>query len=128
MIRKDFFEILEKASKQNGGKISIITNGILLNEHTIKEIIKNNVLLLSVSLDGYGKNHDLNRAKDGIWDKIINNFENMNSRSKRSMIDIKTIVLENNLDDLVKLYKMCDEMKFNFLSILSGDTFDVKIW
>lgn len=33
------------------------------------------------------------------------------------MVDIKTIVLENNLDDLVKLYKMCDEKKFNFLSI-----------
>ena len=26
-------------------------------------------------------------------------------------------VVKNNLDDLVKLYKMCDDMKFNFLSI-----------
>ena len=75
------------------------------------------MMLLSVSLDGFGKNHDLNRAKDGIWDKIMNNFDNMNSRKKRPMIDIKTIVLENNLDDLVKLYKMCDEKNFNFLSI-----------
>ena len=75
------------------------------------------MMLLSVSLDGYGENHDKNRAKDGIWDKIMDNFYNMNSREKRPMIDIKTIVLENNLDDLVKLYKLCDEMKFNFLSI-----------
>lgn len=75
------------------------------------------MMLLSVSLDGYGENHDNNRAKAGIWDKIMNNFDRMNSRDKRPMVDIKTIVLENNLDDLVKLYKMCDEMKFNFLSI-----------
>jgi hypothetical protein len=33
------------------------------------------------------------------------------------MIDIKTIVLENNLDDLVKLYKLCEKMNFEFLSI-----------
>ena len=32
----------------------------------------------------------------------MSNFENMNTRKKRPMIDIKTIVLENNLDDLVK--------------------------
>ena len=75
------------------------------------------MMLLSVSLDGYGANHDKNRAKDGIWDKIMTNFDNMNSRSKRPMVDIKTIVLENNLDDLPKLYKMCDDMRFNFLSI-----------
>lgn len=75
------------------------------------------MMLLSVSLDGYGENHDKNRAKEGIFDKIISNLENMNSREKRPLIDIKTIVLENNLDDLVKLYKLCDEMKFNFLSI-----------
>lgn len=55
--------------------------------------------------------------KDGIWDKIMDNFDNMNSRKKRPMIDIKTIVLENNLDDLPKLYKMCDDKNFNFLSI-----------
>ena len=33
------------------------------------------------------------------------------------MIDIKTIVLENNLDDLPKLYKLCEKMGFEFLSI-----------
>jgi len=33
------------------------------------------------------------------------------------MVDIKTIVLENNLDDLPKLYKLCQDMDFKFLSI-----------
>ena len=33
------------------------------------------------------------------------------------MIDIKTIVLPNNLDDLPKLYKLCCDMNFEFLSI-----------
>ena len=89
----------------------------MINDEIIDAFIKSKMMLLSVSLDGYGVNHDKNRAKEGIWDKIMSNFENMNSRDKRPMVDIKTIVLENNLDDLVKLYKMCGEMNFNFLSI-----------
>ncbi len=117
LIRKDFVDILMKTSKKTMGKLNVVSNGILINDEIIDAFIKSKMMLLSVSLDGYGKNHDKNRAKDGIFEKIISNFEKMNLRSKRPMIDIKTIVLNNNLDDLVKLYKMCDEMKFNFLSI-----------
>ncbi|MBR2526644.1 SPASM domain-containing protein, partial [bacterium] len=43
--------------------------------------------------------------------------DNLNSYKKRPMIDIKTIVLENNLDDLPKLYKMCTDKGFEFLSV-----------
>lgn len=117
LIRKDFIDILMRTARKTSGKLNVVSNGILINDEIIEAFIKSRMMLLSVSLDGYGKNHDKNRAKDGIWDKIMSNFENMNTRKKRPMVDIKTIVLENNLDDLVKLYKMCDEMKFNFLSV-----------
>ena len=117
LIRKDFIDILMKTSKKTFGKLNVVSNGILINDEIIDAFIKSKMMLLSVSLDGYGKNHDKNRAKDGIWDKIMTNFDNMNSRNKCPMVDIKTIVLENNLDDLPKLYKMCNEMNFNFLSI-----------
>lgn len=117
LIRKDFIDILMRTAKKTFGKLNVVSNGILINDEIIDAFIKSKMMLLSVSLDGYGENHDKNRAKAGIFDKIMSNFEKMNSRNKRPMIDIKTIVLENNLDDLLKLYKMCDEMKFNFLSI-----------
>ncbi len=117
LIRKDFIDILMKTAQKTFGKLNVVSNGILINDEIIDAFIKSKMMLLSVSLDGYGDNHDKNRAKAGIFDKIMSNFEKMNARSKRPMVDIKTIVLENNLDDLVKLYKMCDEMKFNFLSI-----------
>lgn len=117
LIRKDFVDILFAVSKKTSGKLNVVTNGILINEEIIDAFIKSKMMLLSVSLDGYGENHDKNRAKDGIFDKIISNLDDMNKRARRPLVDIKTIVLENNLDDLVKLYKLCDEMNFNFLSI-----------
>ena len=117
LLRKDFIDIFAYTSKKVFNKTHIVANGILINEEIIKAFIKYKLLLLSVSLDGYGETHNKNRAKDGIFDKIISNLENLKSQRQNQMIDIKTIVLENNLDDLPKLYKLCEKMGFEFLSI-----------
>lgn len=117
LIRKDFIPILEKTAKKTFGKLNVVTNGILINDEIIDAFIKTKMMLLSVSLDGFGATHNKNRGKDGIFDTVITNLENLRSKSKKPMIDIKTIVLENNLDDLPKLYKLCNDMKFEFLSI-----------
>jgi len=123
LIRKDFIQILEKTAKRTFGKLNVVTNGIFINDEIIDAFIRTKMMLLSVSLDGYGKNHDKNRGKDGIFDIIISNLENLNAKKNefqakgKPMVDIKTIVLEDNLDDLPKLYKLCDEMDFDFLSI-----------
>lgn len=120
LIRKDFIPILERTAKKTFGKLNVVTNGILINDEIIDAFIRTKMMLLSVSLDGYGENHDRNRGQAGIFDKVINNLERLNikkSKNNKPMVDIKTIVLENNLDDLPKLYKLCDEMNFDFLSI-----------
>ena len=117
LIRKDFIEILETVSKRVLGKTHVVSNGILINDDIIKAFIKYKLLLLSVSLDGYGENHDKNRGKEGIFDKIVSNLENLKSQKPKQMVDIKTIVLENNLDDLPKLYNLCTKMDFDFLSV-----------
>lgn len=119
LMKKDFIPILERTAQKTLGKLNVVSNGILINDEIIDAFIRSKMMLLSISLDGYGKNHDLNRNKEGIFDKIIGNLEGIQQKkqSKYPMVDIKTIVLENNLGDLVKLYKLCGEMKFDFLSI-----------
>lgn len=119
LLRNDFVQILEKATKQVFGKVNVVSNGVLINEELINAFIKYKLLLLSVSLDGYGENHDKNRGKDGIFDKIIANLELLQSKNSNNkpMIDIKTIVLENNLEDLPKLYKLISDMNVKFFSI-----------
>ena len=117
LIRTDFIDIFSYAAQKLINKVHVVSNGILINDEIIKAFIKHKLLLLSVSLDGYGINHDKNRGNAGIFDKIISNLENLKSKRKNQMIDIKTTVLENNLDDLPKLYKLCCDMDFEFLSI-----------
>ena len=117
LVRNDFIDIFAYASKKIMNKVHVVSNGILINDEVIDAFIKYKLLLLSVSLDGFGSNHDKNRGKDGIFDKIISNLENLKKKKKKQMIDIKTIVLENNLDDLPKLYKLCNDMGFEFFSL-----------
>lgn len=117
LIRKDFIDIFAYLSKKIFNKVHVVSNGILISDEIIEAFVKYKLLLLSVSLDGYGNNHDLNRGKNGIFDKIISNLENLKAKKKNQMVDIKTIVLENNLDDLPKLYRLCERMGFEFLSI-----------
>ena len=119
LIRSDFKEILFASSKRTLGKVNVVTNGVLINDELISAFIKSKMLLLSVSLDGWEKNHDKNRAKEGIFKKIIQNLENISEKRKKSnlMIDIKTIVLKDNLEDILKLYEYSSKMNFEFFSI-----------
>lgn len=117
LVRLDFGEIFNAVSDRLSGKVTIVTNGILLNEDIVKLFDNNRLTLLSVSLDGYGKTHDENRNRNGLFDIVTNNLEKVSTLKKRPKIDIKTIVLENNLDDLPKLYKYCSDKGFEFLSL-----------
>lgn len=117
LLRKDFIPILEKTAKKIFGKLNVVTNGVLINDEIIDAFIRTKMMLLSVSLDGYGETHDINRGQAGVFDKVVSNLESLRSKSSRPMVDIKTIVLENNLEDLPKIYKLCNDMNFEFLSI-----------
>ena len=79
------------------------------------------MLLLSVSLDGWGENHNINRGKNGIFEKITSNLDNLRiqckERKSNLMVDIKTIVLKDNLEDILKLYEYCTNKGFDYLSI-----------
>ena len=117
LIRKDFPEILNYLSKKILHKTHVVSNGILITPEIIKEFERSKLMLLSVSLDGYGEVHDKNRGQKGIFDKIISNLDNVKQLKKAPMVDIKTLVLPDNLDSLPELYKLCNDMKFDFFSI-----------
>ena len=119
ILKKDFLEIYEKISQKHR-KVTLISNGLALNEELINSLVKNKLLLLSVSLDGYGTNHDKSRNFKGLWDIVINNIELLNSKrnsGKNPMLDIKTCILEHNLDDLPKLYKEANRLNAQFFSL-----------
>ena len=121
LIREDFCKILMAVSKKTLGKVNVVTNGVLIVNDIIEAFIKSKMLLLCVSLDGWGEKHDKYRNKEGIFDIILRNLEKLAQEVKDSksnlMIDIKTIVLQDNLQDILKLYEYCTNKGFDYLSI-----------
>lgn len=117
LIRKDFNQILEKCL--NKGKVNIVTNATLFNDNLIKTFVDKELLLLNISIDGIGENHDSARGHQGTFDKVVSNLEKLNKvkgNKKYPMLDIKTVILENNLDDLVEIYKLADYFKADFFT------------
>ena len=118
LIRDDFIEILNSASKKTLNKVHLVTNGVLLDDKIINALIKAKLLLLSVSLDGWMENHNKYRGAK-VFDKIISNLDNFSNKNKKAKInvDIKTIVLKDNLEDILKLYEYSSNRGFDFFSI-----------
>lgn len=120
LMRKDFREIYIAASERTPLKVNLYTNSLLLTENLIEDFIKYKLLCLSISLDGYGEKHDENRGFKGAFDKVVSNIDMINEKSKNKhkiLIDIKTILLENNMEDLISLYELCTKKKCDFFSI-----------
>jgi len=117
LIRNDFKDILNKCLDK--GKVNIVTNATLFNDELLNIFVDKKLLLLNISIDGIGENHDINRGHKGTFDKVVKNLENLiriKGNKKYPMIDIKTVILKNNLDDLVEIYKLADYFKADFFT------------
>lgn len=119
LLKEGFVDIFKRAA-QKYRKVTLISNGLNLSNNIFDVLIKHKLFLLSVSLDAIGSNHDKIRNHVGLYDKVISNLEYfVQKRGKRfsTKLDIKTCVLENNLDDIPKLYKEAQRMNADFFSL-----------
>lgn len=108
-----------------GGRFSytINTNGLLLNNETIEKLIKYKATNLSISIDGFANVHDIARKSTGLFNHIVAMIEQLNViKKKRGTIKpsltIKTVLLDQFLDQLNEFYRFCDEtLKADCLNI-----------
>ncbi len=117
LLRKDFKTILRAALKKN--RVNIVTNGTLIDDELIDIFINRKLLLLNLSIDGMRKNHDRIRNRPGVFDNVINRLEKLvkaRGRAKYPLIDIKTTILEDNIDDIPEIYKLAKKYGVNFFT------------
>lgn len=107
LIRKDIFEILEYLKKRQF-KVSMATNGTLINSENIKQLEK---LLSSVaiSLDGKEASHNCVRGAK-VYRHSIRGIE-LATRSKIPLVMVKTAVCKKNLHELEEIYKLLEKLK-----------------
>ena len=110
-------------SKAVSTETNMITNGLLLGNQRIDHLLNHkNFKVLAISIDTLGnKNRDF---KKGQWDylvKQLNEFVKLRDKKSHGVaLDIKTVILEDSIDELFDLHKFVME-------VLRADTHSLQL-
>ena len=100
-----YFEKLVEKSKKLGMDTLIATNAYNIEDYL--DVIKKNVDIVFVSIDGTPERHDFFRGCSGAYYKTMSNIRRM--LSMEIPVRISTVVSKNNLDDLENIIRdLCD--------------------
>lgn len=97
-----------------GYKTNLVTNGFLIDEAIAEDIVNSNLGTLTISLDGITpETHDFIRGIKGSYDRIIKAIDYLDKFRKngKPKISILTIIMERNLDEILKLVDWVQEDK-----------------
>ncbi len=124
-LRPDFKAILKRSMER--ARTTFLTNGTFDDDELIDLIVENKLFLVGFSIDGIGGHHDDVRGMDGAFDRAVRNIEAIQRRKggrRHPLVDIKTVILNDNMDELIDVYKLADSLKANMftLSFLKGCT------
>ena len=121
---KDFEKVLNAVADKH--QCNMITNGLLLSEKKIDLLLsKPNFKVLSISIDDIGnKNREV---KDNQWQRFVKVVQYFHKRKKelnsQCILDAKTVVLDSNANDLLKIHQYCIEdlgMNTHAFQLLKG--------
>lgn len=119
-MRSDFREILAHALKKR--KCNILTNAELITDADIDMFVEKGLTLIGISIDGLAATHDRIRNKRGLFDKAAAVIQKISALKKRKgsrfpLVDIKTVILKENLGELHGISKLADEFHADFFSL-----------
>lgn len=85
--------------EQRGVLFDLGTNGVLLNDESIKRLSKyNNLVNINISIDGFSETHDYLRGFDGAWNKTLVNVLKMKKVGMN--VGVVSVVQKENLKEI----------------------------
>lgn len=112
-LRNDIFDMLQTASDLT---TTLTTNGTLLNETKIKQLLSAEVDEICFSIDSpQQETNDLLRGK-GVWQRSINSIKALKKLKKKREVEkprltISTVINRRNLSQLPALVDFASELK-----------------
>ncbi len=70
LLRPDIFEIGRRA-REMGFYVALSSNGTLIDEHNVQQIVETGFHYVGISIDGMRKTHDAFRRKQGAFDAAL---------------------------------------------------------
>ena len=116
-----------------GYRTNLVTNGFLIDETMAEDIADSSLDTLTISLDGItSETHDFIRGVKGSFDRIMKAIEYLDKFRKngKPKISILTVIMESNLDEILKLAdwvredKRIDMISFQAITQPFGEEID----
>lgn len=113
LIRNDILKILKYAKSKCNGQITLNSNGTLINEDNVDELIKY-VDVISISLDGIDEETTAMIRGKGVFNKSVQSIRLLQSKNFNKIFASMTITKSNEAieKDFVKL---CNEMNVKYI-------------
>lgn len=129
---------LVKLIKFHRHPLTLNTNGMLLNEERLRVFVECGMDNISISIDGFAEYFDKARQHEGLFDRIVSNISVLNRvkkelGKKKPTLTIKTVLLDEAVDDLERFYDYCadellaDNINISFMKTLGHAQFDTRI-
>ena len=120
LLRKDLVEIIRFSHENNIHMVDLITNGTMLDDAIMKELINAGLNHIGVSIDGLSQASSGIRGP-GVFEKVMNNIDNLNSyknqHGKHSpSLGINFTIMGENVHDMLPMVDLAKKKKFLFIS------------
>lgn len=106
LIRPDFFELAEYAAAK-GIRVTISTNGTLIDKEVARDIKKLGVGYVGISLDGIGGKNDEFRKMKGAFDKALAGIRNCLEVGQR--VGLRFTINRHNFDEMEGIFQLIEE-------------------
>lgn len=127
LILDELPELMDYASKRNW-TVEICTNGYYINADMAKKFNDYGVGVVAISLDTLNeKKHDRLRGKEGSYRKVMEAIELLGTHAPKVYTLFMTLIIKQNLDDLVSLVSYVDkstDVRGVFLQVLYSNMGD----
>ena len=111
------FDVLLRAARGYGFSVQIVTNGLLLDKYIRAFSDFEEKLTITLSIDGLGETHDRIRNKRGLFDKVINNMKCIQNFCPYAKININSVILPDNVDELPEFLEFMMENRINVVTL-----------
>ena len=115
LLRDDLFRVI-KYARENFIAVSLVTNGLLVNEKIAQKLDALNLNTITVSLDGLEKNHDFIRGKDNFI-KTINNVKILRKYCRTAKLAARVTVSRLNINECGELIKIAEDLSLDLIRL-----------
>ncbi|MFQ5956220.1 MAG: methyltransferase domain-containing protein [Candidatus Brocadiales bacterium] len=105
-VRQDFFELVEHILRDSNSRLTILTNGTLLDDHRLRRLkgFSASRLNLQISLDGSSPEINDPARGNGSFPKIIEGIRQAVKAGLRTTVS--TVITSQNVEDIWRITKL----------------------